>query len=465
MFEFKVHQKSKKSKARAGEYETPHGKIKTPCFVPVGTKATVKGLTPQDLSEIGVQILFANTYHLHLRPGEDLVSEFGGVSKFMNWNGPTMTDSGGFQVFSLGKHRTKQNQKQNYSESKRKVLLEPNLGVGLNDKLLREETKSDDIDMADLVKITEDGVKFRSHIDGSLHEFTPEASIEIQKKLGADFILCFDECAPHPSTHEYTKSAMNRTHEWAKRCLAEFQREVGNEKWEAGISDVRGANSINKKSKYPTSISTFSPLTSHFKNSYHSYPQGIYGIIQGGVYKNLREESAEYITSLGFDAIAVGGVSVGESKKEMRDVVEWVYPYLPEDKTRHLLGIGEIDDIFDGVERGMDTFDCVIPTRFGRYGILFVGSDEQEEKNHFRIDISRTKYARDKGPIAKDCSCFVCRDFTRAYIHHLFRSHELLAYRLASYHNLWFIVKLVDKIRDSILNDRFEEMKKEWIET
>lgn len=410
MFKFKTQVKDKKSKARAGEYETPHGKIQTPCFVPVGTKATVKGLTPLDLKEIGVQILFANTYHLHLRPGEDLVKEFGGVSKFMVWNGPTMTDSGGFQVFSLAK------------ETRGKVLLE-------HDSHNKEE-------IADLVKITEDGVKFRSHIDGTLHEFTPEISIGIQKKLGADFILCFDECAPHPSTEKYTEEAMIRTHEWAIRSLRASKSKIN--------PPTGGQKSKTDSEDY-------------------FWEQGIYGIVQGGVYKELREKSSEFISSLDFDAIAIGGVSVGESKKQMRDVIDWVSPFLPEDKTRHLLGIGEIDDIFDGVERGMDTFDCVIPTRFGRYGIAFVGPNEQEEKDHFRIDLMKSLYAKDKRPIAKDCKCYACKDFTRAYIHHLFRSHELLAYRLVSYHNLWFVVNLVKDIRSAILEERFLEMKKEWM--
>jgi len=485
VFEFRVQSKSKKSKARAGEYETPHGKIKTPCFVPVGTKATVKGLTPQDLSEIGVQILFANTYHLHLRPGEDLVSEFGGVSKFMNWNGParnasqslacvaggpTMTDSGGFQVFSLARRTTQNKSKAKASSSK--VLFEHDLH-GLFPKsqnqpeedfslVQREVQLSSALDSADLVRITEDGVKFRSHIDGSLHEFTPEVSIEIQQKLGADFILCFDECAPHPSTEQYTKEAMERTHRWVFRCLKQHQDQRSKIKVQKSKTNSGQAHSASSGLARMTGKDVIlgSEVT---PESYHGWPQGLYGIIQGGVYKNLRKESAEYISSLGLDAIAVGGVSVGESKKEMRDVLDWVYPYLPDNKTRHLLGIGEIDDIFDGIERGMDTFDCVIPTRFGRYGVLFVGPEEQEEKNHFRIDISRSRYAKDKGPISKDCSCFVCKDFTRAYIHHLFRSHELLAYRLASYHNLHFVVKLVDKIRDSILNDSFDEMKREWL--
>ena len=274
-----------------------------------------------------------------------------------------------------------------------------------------------------LVNITEDGVVFRSHIDGSRHVFTPEVSIDIQKKLGADLILCFDECAPFPSTYEYAKQAMNRTHSWAIRSLRQFQN----------------------------------------KQSYYSWKQALYGIIQGGVYKDLREESAKFICGLDFDAIAIGGVSVGESKTQMRQAIDWSYPYLPEEKPRHLLGIGEIDDIFDIIERGMDTFDCVIPTRLGRYGIVFIAPPEGNMKNRFRIDINKAEYAKDKSPLTKDCLCYVCKTFTRGYIHHLFRSQELLAYRLASYHNLYFINNLVKNIRTAILEDRFLEMKKEWL--
>ncbi len=390
-FSFKILKKDSKSKARVGEITTAHGVIKTPAFVPVGTKATVKGLTPQDLKEAEVQILFGNTYHLHLRPGEDLVKDFGGLGKFMSWDGPTITDSGGFQVFSLGQVKIK--------------LTEEGEGTEVN-----------------VVNIKDDGVMFRSHIDGSKHLFTPEISIEIQKKLGADLILAFDECAPHPSTREYTKEAMERTHAWALRSLKTFQG----------------------KQFYP-------------------WKQALYGIIQGGVYKDLREESAKFIAGLDFDGIAIGGVSVGESKEEMRNVLEWTTPFLPEEKPRHLLGIGEVDDIFTAIENGMDTFGCVIPTRFGRYGIVFTGPSEGNVKNKFRIDLNKTLFAKDKRPLSKDCLCYVCKTFTRAYVHHLFRAQELLAYRLASYHNMFFINNLVKKIREAILDGRFGGMEKEWV--
>jgi queuine tRNA-ribosyltransferase len=390
-FEFEIIKKDKKSKARLGKITTAHGIIQTPAFVPVGTKATVKGLTPQDLKEAEVQILFGNTYHLHLRPGEDLVKDFGGLAKFMSWNGPTITDSGGFQVFSLG-------------------------------QVTMRLTQEGECTQVKLVKIKDDGVKFRSHIDGSEHMFTPEKSIEIQKKLGADLILVFDECAPYPSTKEYTREAMERTHKWAIRSLE--------------------ASKIKK---------------------YHSWQQAVYGIIQGGVYQDLREESAKFISKLDFDGIAIGGVSVGESKEQMRQAIDWSYPFLPDNKPRHLLGIGEIDDIFDVIERGMDTFDCVIPTRFGRYGIVFVDPPVGNLKNRFRIDLNKTIFAKDKNPISKNCSCYVCRNFTRGYVHHLFRAQELLAYRLASYHNMFFVNNLVKKIRESIFNDNFQKMKREWL--
>lgn len=393
MLQFNILHKDSGSKARVGEIHTAHGIIKTPAFVPVGTRASVRGLSAEDLKEIGVNLLFGNTYHLHLKPGEDIVKEFGGLAKFMNWNGPTITDSGGFQVFSLGR---------------KTIKIKPDT----------EDEEEED----KLVKITEDSVKFRSHIDGSLHEFTPEVSIQIQKKLGADLIVAFDECAPYPSTEKYTKEAMGRTHRWLLRCIEEFK---------------------NLETTY--------------------FDQSLYGIIQGGTYKNLREESAQFIAEQDVQGIAIGGVSVGESKKEMRNVLEWVYPYLPVDKPRHLLGIGEIDDIFDAVNWGMDTFDCVIPTRFGRYGIVFISPPTGTIKNKFRIDLGRTAFAHDSQPLDPNCNCYTCKNYTRAYIHHLFKVEELLAYRLASYHNVHFLIHLTNSIRESLLNGSFEDFRKMWI--
>lgn len=395
-FKFEIIAKDKKSKARVGKITTPHGIINTPSFVPVGTKASVRSLFPEDLKSLNMQLLFGNTYHLHLQPGEDIVQDFGGLAKFMNWNGPTITDSGGFQVFSLGK-------------------------VARSSVKFMEDLEDDESEEA-LVKITEDGVEFRSHIDGSKHMFTPEKSIEIQKKLGADLILAFDECAPHPSTHEYTRKAMERTHRWALRSLKASQGE-----------------------------------------QFHHWQQALYGIVQGGIYQDLREESAKFISGLPFDGIAIGGVSVGESKKEMRQAIDWSYPFLPEDKPRHLLGIGEVDDIFDVIERGMDTFDCVIPTRFGRYGIIFSGKPEGNIKNKFRVDIKKSIFEKDKGPLCKNCECYVCKNFTRGYINHLFKANELSAYRLASYHNVYFLINLTNQIRQAIINGEFNQLRNEWM--
>lgn len=443
MFRFSILHKDKQSKARVGKLVTPHGVVETPAFVPVGTKATVKSISPDELKEIGVELIFGNTYHLHLQPGEDIIHSFGGLSKFMNWNGATITDSGGFQVFSLGK--------------KKIVAFDPGVHAGLQDAgpaahssqsapaslsakggsnadalfgspSLASPASSHDYDLdeadAPLVKITEEGVSFRSHIDGSAHMFTPEASIQIQKKLGADIILCFDECAPYPTTHEYAKKAMIRTHEWSRRCF-----------------------------------------NYHSNDTYHqsTVKQALYGIVQGGVYQDLREQSAKFISKQNFDGIAIGGVAVGESKKEMRNALSWTTPFLPEEKPKHLLGIGEIDDIFDAVSYGMDTFDCVIPTRFGRYGIAFVSPPEGSVKNKFRLSISKAVYARDKGPLDRNCRCKVCNQYTRAYINHLFKAEELLGYRLVSYHNLYFLTNLVRQIREAIGEGRFVEMKKEWI--
>ncbi|MBU2632338.1 tRNA guanosine(34) transglycosylase Tgt [Patescibacteria group bacterium] len=385
-FSFKVLKTDSKSSARVGQLSTPHGVINTPCFTPVGTQATVKALSGEDLREIGVELLFGNTYHLHLRPGEDVVKKMGGLSRFMSWNGLTITDSGGFQVFSLAK-----------TDKKR--------GAGEGE--------------AELVRITEDGVKLHSHIDGSVHYFTPEESIKIQQKLGADLILSFDDCPPHPATHSHVKRAVDRTHRWAKRSLSQ-----------------------HKKTKNE---------------------QALYGIVQGGIYKDLRIESAKFISALDFEAIAIGGVAVGESKKEMLKVLDWVVPHLSKSKPRHLLGVGEVDDIFEIIERGIDTFDCVIPTRLGRTGVIFVSPSEGNKKNKFRFDITKAKWVTSKLPLDKNCNCKVCKNYTRGYINHLFRAKELLAYHLASYHNTYFLINLTKKIRQSILENKFEKMKKEWL--
>jgi len=385
-FSFEIIKKDKKTRARVGSITTPHGVINTPCFTPVGTQASVKALSAEDLREIRVELLFGNTYHLHLRPGEETVRKMGGLSKFMSWNGPTITDSGGFQVFSLAKTNKKR-------------------GLGEGE--------------AELVKITEDGVKFRSHIDGSLHFFTPEESIKIQQNIGADLILSFDDCPPHPASYDHVKKAVERTHRWAKRSLAQHKK---------------------------------------VKNG-----QALYGIIQGGLYKDLRIESAKFISSLPFEGIAIGGVAVGEEKHEMIKALDWVIPNLPDKKPRHLLGVGEVDDIFEIIERGVDTFDCVIPTRLGRTGFIFVSPPEGNIKNKFRIDITKVKWKTSKLSLDKNCDCKVCKNYTRGYINHLFRTKELLAYSLASYHNTYFLINLTKKIREAIMNNSFEKMKKSYL--
>lgn len=401
MLNFKVIAQDKKSHARAGVFQTPHGTVETPTFVPVGTQATIKSLTPKDLEEIGVQFFFGNTYHLHLRPGEDTVQDFGGLAKFMGWKGTTITDSGGFQVFSLGE---KHGKPRNETRSTTKKI-----------KILQEE------EIEQLVRITEEGVEFRSHLDGSKHFFTPEVSIGIQKKLGADIILSFDECPPFPSTYKQVEAANRRTHEWAVRGLKEFR----------------------KKPCY--------------------FEQGLVGIIQGSTFKDLREKSAEFISSLDFDAFAIGGVSVGESKEDMRSAVRWVVPHLPNNKFRHLLGIGEVDDIFDAVELGMDTMDCVVPSRLGRTGFIFVHPPEGKLANRYRIDLTKSFYLRSREAVDSFCDCYVCKTFSRGYLHHLFRARELLAYRLATYHNMYFLIDLTRKIRESVLEGRFQELKQSWI--
>lgn len=402
MISFKTIHKEKNSKARVGELHTPHGIVETPAFVPVGTQATVKSLTPEDLKSIGVQILFGNTYHLHLRPGEEIVQKFGGLGKFMQWSGVTMTDSGGFQVFSLARDKK-------FGQKPLKVAL------GQDDKSRLDVDPS-------LVTITEEGVTFRSHLDGSKHLFTPEESIGIQKKIGADIILAFDQCTTYPITYESAKSDMERTHRWAVRSLEAFQKKGTGE-------------------------------------------QALYGIVQGSIFQDLRESSAKFIASHDFGGIAIGGVSVGESKEEMKKVVEWSVPHLPDDKVRHLLGVGDVDDIFEIIERGIDTFDCVTPSRLGRVGSIFIHPEQGTRENRFRYDVTKATYALSEEPLDPLCDCSVCTHFTRGYINHLFRAKELLGYRLATYHNIYFIITLTKTIRQALLEGRFADMKKEWLES
>ncbi len=381
MFSFKIIAKDKKSFARAGVIKTPHGEIETPAFIAVGTQGTVKSLTPEDLEGIGVQVVLGNTYHLYLRPGDELVAQAGGLHKFMNWNKPLITDSGGFQVFSLG------------------LGLEHGVSK-IGGVFPSEELEAPIKQKPKLVEIDEEGATFTSHLDGSKHRLTPEKSIKIQENLGADIILAFDECTSPLSSYEYQKEAMGRTHCWAQRCLEAKTRK----------------------------------------------DQALFGIIQGGEFKDLREKSAKFISSLPFEGFAVGG-SFGKSKQNMFELLSWMAPMLPEDKPRHLLGIGEPEDFRDCVAQGMDLFDCVIPTRLARHGAFLT-------KNG-RLNILNAEFFDDFSPIETECRCYTCLNFTRAYLQHLFKAKELLAYRLASVHNLYFVVNLVKEIRKEIIGGEF----------
>ncbi|MFZ6027649.1 MAG: tRNA guanosine(34) transglycosylase Tgt [Chloroflexota bacterium] len=342
-------------RARAGVFHTPHGDLPTPVFAPVGTQATVKAVTPAQLHELGATLVLSNTYHLYLRPGDALVAEMGGLHRFMQWPNPMLTDSGGFQVFSL----------------------------------------------AGIRKIDDDGVTFKSHIDGSQHRFTPEKSIAIQENLGADIIMAFDECAP-PHDRVYSEKAMQRTHAWAERCLQAKRRP----------------------------------------------DQALFGIVQGGVFPDLRRQSAEFIASLGFPGHAIGGLSVGETKDEMRATLEVLDPLLPENKPRYLMGVGTVEDLIAGVARGIDIFDCVLPTRLARHHAALT-------RTQGRLNLMNATHARDPRPIDEACSCYTCQQYTRAYLRHLIVAKEMLAATLLSIHNLYTLVRLAGEMRQAILEGRF----------
>jgi queuine tRNA-ribosyltransferase len=376
------------SLARVGVIHTPHGDIETPAFIVVGTKATVKSLTMEQVKSLGTQVVLANTYHLYLAPGDELVKRAGGLGKFMDWDGPTFTDSGGFQVFSLGAAFGK--------------------GVG---KVASEEENEEDTgtDHGQLATVDDEGVTFKSHRDGSIHRFTPERSLQIQHNLGADIIVAFDECTSPRDPHEKQKHSLDRTHAWAKRSLAEHKR-LGGE-------------------------------------------QALYGVIQGGKFQDLREEAARTIGAMDFDGFGIGG---SFSKDDIGTAVRWVNAILPEDKPRHLLGIGEPIDFFYGVEAGVDTFDCVSPTRLGRNGSFYT-------KNG-RMNIKNAKYIDDHTPIDEECGCYTCLHHTRAYLAHLFREGEMLGAALGSIHNLYFAVGLVARIRRSLLDDTYEAFKIKTLE-
>jgi len=390
---FTIEKKLEDRLGRAGLLETPHGVIETPAFIPVATKATIKALTPEQVESLGADAILANTYHLYLQPGDEIVRDVGGLHKFANWKRPMFTDSGGFQVFSLGAA---------YGKGVSKITAHG------SEELMLPEALEDGA--AKLASIDAEGVMFRSHINGSAHYFTPEKSIEIQHNLGADIIFAFDECtSPHEPIH-YQKESLDRTHRWARKCL-KFHVEKG----------------MNGK-------------------------QGLYAVVQGGKYKELREESARTLSEMDFDGYGIGG---SFSKDDIHEAVGWVNNILPEHKPRHLLGIGEPEDLFSGIENGCDTFDCVAPTRNARNGGLYTSFG--------KINIGNNEYMNDFSPIEANCGCYTCKNYTRAYLSHLFRAKEMLGGTLATIHNLYFIVNLVKKIRQSLLNENFFEFKEKFL--
>jgi len=402
---FRELHRSPHSPARVGELVTRHGVVRTPTFVAVATRASVKGVEPAALADLGLELLIANTYHLHLRPGEDVVAALGGLHGFSGWRGPTMTDSGGFQVFSLGAGKE-------HGVGKVAPIFP---GPGESDAARALVRRNG----APLVRLSEGGAWFRSIVDGSEHTFTPESVITIERKLGADIILPLDECTSPLHDHAYTRAAMERTHRWAHRALKAFQ------------------------------LSADDPT---FPNP----GQELYGIVQGGAYEDLRRESTRVVGEMGFAGFAIGG-SLGRSKDDMWRVLDWTIPALPQDKVRHLLGIGEIEDIFAAVARGVDTFDCAAPTRMARNGSVFLRGAPRH-----RIHLRNAAYRLDDRPIDPTCDCPTCTQHSRAYLQHLCRSGELSYYRLATLHNLRFMARLMDEIRAAIAADRLEALAREW---
>jgi queuine tRNA-ribosyltransferase len=360
---FRVLKKDSQTEARRGELATPHGVVETPVFMPVGTQATVKAMTPEEVWDVGGRMILSNTYHLYLRPGHDLVAGAGGLHRFMHWNGPILTDSGGFQVFSLGPLR----------------------------------------------KVDEDGVRFRSHIDGSDHYFSPEKAIEIQEVLGSDIAMAFDECTPYPCTRDYALKVVDRTTRWAERCKRAHRRE----------------------------------------------DQALFGIIQGGVFKDLREKSAAELAELDFCGYGIGGLSVGEPKDLMYEAVENTIPLIPAGRPRYLMGVGSPDCLLEGVARGIDMFDCVLPTRIARNGTVFTHDG--------RLVVRNAEYARDYNPLDPDCDCYTCRNYTRAYIRHLIKANEILGVRLTTIHNLYFVLRLMHNIRVAIEKGNFLAYKRKFL--
>ena len=399
---FEITSQDPTTRARTGILHTAHGDIETPAFMPVATQASVKALTPHDLEAIGAQIIIANTYHLALRPGAEKIAELGGLHAFMNWQHPLMTDSGGFQVFSLGAA---------IRDGVGKIAdIFPEEGEqGTRRQGNRETSPHHSIIQSSkgvpLCKVDDDGVTFRSHLDGALMRLDPERSLQIQHQLGADFVVAFDECTSPLDSYEYTRAALARTHRWAERCLEQHAQT---------------------------------------RRTY----QAIWGIVQGGAYRDLREESARVIGRLPFDGLCIGG-SLGKSKKEMHAILDWAISLLPDTQPRHLLGIGELQDIVEGVARGIDLFDCASPTRWARNGALLVSRDIAEGAEQ-RINIGNARFAMDRAPIDPDCDCYTCQHSSRAYIHHLHRARELIYYRLATIHNLRFMMRFMGEIREKI---------------
>ena len=376
---FELLKKDPASNARLGRISTRHGVINTPVFMPVGTQGTVKAMLPEELLDLGAEIILSNTYHLYLRPGHELINRLGGLHKFMHWDGPILTDSGGYQVFSHAKLR----------------------------------------------KIKEDGVYFQSHVDGSSHFLSPEKAVEIQETLGSDIIMCLDECTSYPSTYEYTKDSMELTHRWARRCKEFMSSELRVQSSESLITQ-------NSKLKTPY----------------------LFGIVQGGMFEDLRKQSAEEIVNIGFDGYAIGGVSVGEENNLMYKIVDATTPNLPEDKPRYLMGVGTPEDIVESVAMGIDMFDCVIPTRNARNGMLFTTDG--------KLVIKNSQFTDDPRPVDESCGCYTCRNYSRAYLRHIYMANEILASMLNTIHNLYYYINLMKEIRQAIAGGRYEQFRKEF---
>jgi queuine tRNA-ribosyltransferase len=362
MFAFQVDHQDAQSAARSGKVITSRGEIRTPVFMPVGTQGSVKTLTPEDLLSLGIEIILANTYHLYLRPGHERIARLGGLHDFMHWQKPILTDSGGYQVYSLGALR----------------------------------------------KITPEGVSFRSHLDGSSHFLNPELAIQIQEALGSDIVMCLDECTPYPVTYEYARFSHELTRDWAVRC----------------------------------------------KQARKKKDQALFGIIQGGTFKDLRKESAETIVNIGFEGYALGGLSVGEEKASRQEIMAHTLPLLPKEKPRYLMGLGAPEDLIEGINLGADMFDCVLPTRNARNGMLFTRKGP--------LIIKKAEYAEDPQPVDPECGCYTCQNYSRAYLRHLYVSRELLSYRLNTLHNIHYFMELMRTVREAIAQDRFLEFKKEF---